>query len=94
MGEYFVSRRPLVPLPRISRKNACVEYELIRIVHILIGRVGRGIGVGVCNCIIDMTPDDLNGVSGGICLTEALVVLEPVRVGDHGVGIIDVGKQI
>ena len=44
--------------------------------------------------IFELTPDYLDGVSGGVCLTEALVVRKPVCVGDDGVGLVEVGKQI
>ena len=38
--------------------------------------------------------DDLDGVGRGVRLAEALVVHEPVRVGDYGLGLVEVGKQI
>ena len=39
-------------------------------------------------------PGNLDGVGGDICLAEALVVRDPVCVGDDGVGIVEVGKKI
>ena len=77
MGERFFSRRPLVPLPTIIRENACVEHKLVGVVHDLLGQVGCGSCAGVCNGVIDMTPRDLDGFGGGVCLAEALVVREP-----------------
>ena len=94
MGEIFVSPRPLVPIPKISSKNACVKHKLVGIIHNLIEQVGCGVSVGVCNGVIDMTPDNLDGVGGGICLVEMLVVCEPVCIGDDIVGLVEVGKQI
>ena len=94
MGESFVSRRPLVPLPKISSKNDRVENQLVGVVHNLLGQVGCGAGVSICDGVIDLTPDNLNGVGGGVCLAKALVVCEPVCIGDDGVGLVDVGKQI
>ena len=94
MGEHFVILRPLVPLPTIYCKNTCVENELIQVVHDLLRRVGRGAGIGVRNCIINLLPDNLNGVGGGVCLVEALVVREPVGVGDDGVGLVQVVEHI
>ena len=94
MGERFVSRRPLVPLLTISRKNSCVENELVHIVYNLLGRVGRGAGVIVHDYVIDLMPYYLDVIGGGVCLTEELDLHEPVRVGDNGVGLIYVVKQI
>ena len=94
MGELFFSRRLLVSLPKISSENACVEHKLVGVVHNLLGQVGCGAGVGTCNGAIDMTPDNIDGVGGGICLAEALVIREPLCVGDDGIYLIEVGKQI
>ena len=80
MGERFFSRLPLVPLPTISRENSGVEHNLVGVVHDLLGLVRCGAGVSVCNGIIDLPPYNFNGVSGGVCLAEALVVCEPVGV--------------
>ena len=80
MGERFVDRRPLVPLSTISRKNACVENDLVCIVDHFLGGVRRGAGVGIRDCVIDIPPDNLNGFGGGICLAEEHVVQEPVGV--------------
>ena len=52
MGEYFVSRRPLVLFPEISRKNACVEHKLVVVVHNFLGQLGCGSGVGICYAVI------------------------------------------
>ena len=84
----------LVPLPTISSENACVEHNLVGVVHNFLGRVGCVSGVGVCNDVINLTPDNLNGVGGGVCLSEALVFCEPVCVGDGDVGLVEAGKQI
>ena len=92
--ERFPDHCPLVPLPTISRKNVCVENELICIVNHLLGGVDRGAGIGVCDCVIDLPPDNLYGVCGGIFLVEALAVCDPVGVGDEGVGLVEVGDQI
>ena len=35
-------------------------------------------------------PENLNGVSGGVYLAEALVVHDPVYVGDDGIGLVEV----
>ena len=94
MGESFVSRRPIVPLPTTISGNACVEHKLVGVVHNLLGRLGCRASVNVCDGIINMTPDDLNGVGGGVCLVEVLVVYKPVCVGDDIVGLVEVGKQI
>ena len=64
MGKCFVIHLPLVPLPTISIKNAHVENHLVGVVHNLLGQVGCGTGVVICESVIDMTPDELNGVSG------------------------------
>ena len=88
MGEHFVSLRPLVPLPTISSENAFVEHKLVGVVHDLLGKVGCGAGVGVCDGIIDQMPDNHDGVGGGVCLAEALAVSNPVYVGDDGVGLV------
>ena len=92
--ESLFNRRLLVPLPTISSENACVEHKLVGVVHNLLGRVGCGAGVDVCGSVINMTTDDFNGVSGGVCLAEALVVHDPVCVGDDGIGLVEVGKYI
>ena len=94
MGEIFVIRLPLVPLPTISRENAGVKHKLVGVVHNLLGQVGCGAGVGICNGAIDLMPDDLDGVGRGVCLAEELVVHNPVSVGDDDVGLVEVGKQI
>ena len=94
MGERFVSIRSLVPLPTISSENTCVEHKLVGVVHYLLWRVGCGAGVGVCDSVIDLMPDNLDGVDGGVCLAEALVVCKPVYVGDDSVGLVELGKQI
>ena len=94
MGERFVIHRPLVPLPTISSEIFCVEHKLVGVVHNLLGKVGRGAGVGVYDVVIDLTPDNLDGVGGSVFLAEALVVCEPVCIGDDSVGLVDVGKQI
>ena len=93
-GEHFSDRRPLVPLPKISYKNARVENELVCIVDHLLGGVGCGTGFVVCNNVIDLLPDNLNGVGGGVCLAEALFVGKPVCVCNHGVCLIQVGNKI
>ena len=92
MGERFVSRRPLVPLTTIIIENSSVEHKLVGIVHDLLGQ--EICGAGVCDGVIDLTPDNLDGVGGDICLAEALVVRDPVCVGDDGVGLVEVGKKI
>ena len=56
--------------------------------------IGSGHGIGVRDCVINLTPDDLNGDGGCVCLVEALVVRDLVGVRDHGVGHIQVGEQI
>ena len=94
MRKCFVIFCPLVPLPTISSKNALVENQLVGVVHNLLGQVGCGAGVRICGRVIDLTPDDLNGVIGGVYLAEVLVVCEPVCIGDDGVGLVEVGKQI
>ena len=60
MGEGFVARCPLVPVSTIRRKNASVEDELVGIVDDLLGVVGRGSGVDVRDCVINMPPHNLN----------------------------------
>ena len=82
MGGRLFNRRPLVPLPEISRKYFHVENELVRIVNTLLGGVGCVSGVSIHDCVINMTTYNLNGVGGGVCLAETLVVCEPVRVSD------------
>ena len=94
MGDSFVARRPLVPLPTICRENTSVENELICIVNYLLGGVGRGSGVGVREFVINLLPDNLDVVGGGVCLAEALVLREPVGVGYDIVDLIQVGEQI
>ena len=94
MGERFVDRRLLVPLPTVNHENSRVENEVVCIVCHLLGGVGSGYGVGICDCVIDLTPDDLDWVSGGVCLVEALFVGKTVRVRNHDVCRIQVGKQI
>ena len=94
MGEYFFSRRPLVLFPEISRKNACVEHKLVVVVHNFLGKLGCGSGVGICYGVINLTPDDLGGVGGGVCLAEALVIRNPVCIGYDGVGLVELDKQI
>ena len=94
MGDSFVGRLPLVPLPKVSSENSGVEDKLVSVVHDFLGRIGCGSGIGICNSVIDMTPDNLDGISGGVCLAEALVVQDPVCVGDDGIGLVEVGKQI
>ena len=74
MGERFVDCPPLVPLPRISCKDDSVENKLVCIFDHLLGGVGRGAGIGVRNCVIDIPPEYLDGFCGGVCLAEALVV--------------------
>ena len=94
MGERFVDQYPLVSLPKISRENTCVENDLVCIVDNFLGGVWCVAGVCVRNCVVDLPPDDLDGVSGSICLVEALIIHNPVGVGDDGVGLVDVGEQI
>ena len=94
MRKCFVIRLPLVPLPTISSKNAHVENQLVGVVHDLLGRVGCGDVVGICESVIDLTSGNLDGVSGGVCFAEALVIYEPVCVVYNGVGLVEVGKQI
>ena len=94
MGERFVSRLPIVPLLTISRKNIGVEHKLVGIVHDLLGQVWCGAGVGICNGVINLPPDDLYGFGGGVCLAKAIVFHEPVYVGDDGVGLVKLGEQI
>ena len=88
MGKCFVSLRPLVPLPTISSKNARVENQLVGVFHDLLGQVRCGAGVGVCDGVIDLTSDDVDGVGGDVCLAEALVICKPVFVGDDSVGLV------
>ena len=66
MWERFFDRHPLVPLPTINCKHARVENDLVRIFKNLLGGVGRGAGVSVHNCVIDLMPDNLDGVDGGV----------------------------
>ena len=94
MGGRFVDCCLLVPLPTISRKNSRVENELVCIVDHLLGGVGRGAGVGVRDCVINLPSDDLDGVDRGLCVTKALVFYKPVSVGDYVVGLVEVGEQI
>ena len=94
MGERFSVRRLIVPLLTISRKNTRVENELICVVNDLLGGLGRGASVGVCNCVIDLPSDNLDGVGGGVCLTEALVVREPVGVGYDSLGLVQLFEKI
>ena len=94
MWECFVSLRLLVPLPKISSEYACVENKLVDVVHDLLGRVGFGAGVGVCDDTINLTPDNLDGVCGVVFLAEVLVICEPVLIGDDGVGLVELGKHI
>ena len=94
MGECFVVRRPLVPLPTIYRENTRVENKLISVVNALLRGVGRGAGVSVRNCVIDLPPENLDRVGRGICLAEVLVVCDPVGFGDDDVGLVQVGEQI
>ena len=88
MGERFFVCRPLVLLLTISRKHARVENELVYIVNNLLGGVGRVSVVRVRNCVIYLTLDNIDGVGGGVCLMQELVVCEPVRVGNHGVFLV------
>ena len=88
MGELFFSRRLLVPLLTISIENFCVEHKLVGVFHDLIGKVRCGAGVGVCDGVIDLTSDDVDGVGGDVCLAEALVICKPVFVGDDSVGLV------
>ena len=94
MGEIFVTHRPLAPLSTIYLKNASVEYELVDIFNKLLGVVGRGSGVGIRNCVVDLPPDYLNGVGGGIRLAEPLVIRKTVRICDEHVCCAEVGKHI
>ena len=73
-GGVFFNLHPLVPITKIIHGHALAENELVRIVEDLLGGVGRGASVSVHKYIIDLTPDDLDGVGGGVCLAEALVV--------------------
>ena len=43
----------------MGSKHAYVDHKLVGVVHDLLGQVGYGSGVSVCNGVIDMTPDDL-----------------------------------
>ena len=94
IGERFVDCRQLVPLPTISCKNACVENELVRIIDYLFGGVRRGASVSIRDCVIDLMPDNINGVGGGVCLAELIVVRETFSIGDNGVGFVEVGEKI
>ena len=85
MGDRFVTCRSLVPLPTISRERVCVKNELLGVINHLFYGLWRGSGVDVDNCVFNMPPDNLDGVSGGVRLAEALVVYEPVCVRNHGV---------
>ena len=88
MREIFVVCSPLVTLPKISCKHARVEDELVCIVDNLLGGVGRGSIVSERDCVIDMTPDNLDGVGGIVCLTEVLVVYRPVCIRIYGVCLV------
>ena len=69
MGERFVNRLPLVPLSAIGSKNDSVEKKLVGVVHALLVQVGCGACVGVCNGVIVLLPDDLDGIGGSVCLS-------------------------
>ena len=58
MGKGFVTRHQLVPLLTIRRKNARVEKDFVGVVNNLLGGVGRGSGAGVCDCVVNLMPDD------------------------------------
>ena len=85
VGGRFSAQRPLVPLPTISRKYSRVEHKLVGVIYHLLAGVWFRPGVGVHNCVVDLTPEDLNGVGRGVCLLEALVVCDPVRIGDDSI---------
>ena len=82
MGERFVSCLMIVPLQKISSENASVEHKLLGVVHNLLGQLGCGAGAGICDGVIALLPDNIDRVGGGICLAEALVIRDPVGVGD------------
>ena len=94
MGERFFVRRLLVPVPTICRKYTRVEDELVDVVHDLLVGIRSGSGVGVRDCIINMTPGNLNGDGGCVCFAKALVVCESFSIRDHGVGLVQVADQI
>ena len=74
MGERFFDRRPLFSLPKISRKNARVENELVCIVNHFLGGVGHGDGVHIRDCVIDILLDDLDGFYGVVCLATKFAI--------------------
>ena len=94
MGEGCIACHPLVSLPKIRRENACAENELVCVVNELLAWVRRGAGVGIFNCVVDLPPDDLDGVSGGVILAEMIVVCNPVGVCDDHIRRINVGEHI
>ena len=93
-GECFVVRCPLVPHPTINREHAHVKNELVCVFNNLFAVVRRRSGVGVHNSVINLPPENLNWVGGGIQLTETLVMCEPVRISNNGVRCVRVGEQI
>ena len=88
MRERFVVRWLLVSLPTIFCENTCIENELVCVVKDLLGGVGRGTRAVVDDCVVDLTPYNLEGVSRGVCLAEALVLCKPVDIGDDGVSLV------
>ena len=46
------------------------------------------------NCVVYLPLDNLDGVCGSVCLSEVLVVRNPVRIGDEGIRRVQVGEQI
>ena len=85
MGECFFARCLLVPLLTIRREYIYVEHELKGVINHLIAGVWPQPGVGVHNYLVDMNPEDLYGVGGGVCLSKMLVICEQVHIGDDGV---------
>ena len=86
--------RLLVPIPKICRENTCVENELIFIVNNFLGGIGRGAGFSVRDCVIYLPLDDFDGVGGGICLAEVLVICKTVGLVYDGVGLVQLGEKI
>ena len=67
---------------------------MVGVINNLLDGVRRGPVVSVRECVVDYLPDDLDGVGGGVLLTEALVFFEPVRICYDGVRCVQVGYKI
>ena len=93
-GSVFYAHRPLVPLPKISHELACVKKEVVDVINHLLDGVWHGPGVVIRDCVVDLPPDDLGGVGGGVPLADALVVCKIFSVDYDVVYYVQVGEQI